>query len=550
MATQKFTITIDSILGGISPTTNFSAPDQFMGSIGINPSLPQGDMTFGITPTTASSKPSGLLRPGPIRTISLVSNDPPLWLRTPRGTTVTYMLGNGSTTYTIDQSGGSGTLSILADGGALASMSNGSMEYYDNYLYYTKNTDIARYGPLNGTPSFDGSFWVTTLGLTSLSNITFPVLQRNLTTFNGIPQHQMLRHSDGKLYIADTIDNQGVLHYIKTTKTTIEGDTNNGSKYDAVRVGYGLVITALESYGNFVVLALAERDGAGNYTGRSRSTRAKVAFWDTTSQNINEITWVEFPDNLITAIQNVNGTLYFFSAIQETAFGYRVQRYIGGSSFEEIFRTGAGTPPFPGAVDGVADKLYFGSLTLYPERSGCVHEYNTKFNSIQNIVGTPIASTTVSALTMNGGQEFYANMASDLPLIGWTGSDGHGVSYPVTTNTAYGSSNTMWWSQLQKIGRPFKITKIRIPLAQAVAANMTVTPIVYTDDGAGQTYTTSNTRGLAVINNTNFSGKTAINLRPENLTGNHNFWLELKWTGTALCVVSLPIVIEYEVYDD
>jgi hypothetical protein len=73
---------------------------------------------------------------------------------------------------------------------------------------------------------------------------------------------------------------------------------------------------------------------------------------------------------------------------------------------------------------------------------------------------------------------------------------------------------------------------------------MTIIPKIYTDDGNGTTYTYS------IINSTNYSGKTSIVQRKEGVTGNHNFWLELRWTGTDLCTVHLPIDIEFVIEPD
>jgi hypothetical protein len=80
-------------------------------------------------------------------------------------------------------------------------------------------------------------------------------------------------------------------------------------------------------------------------------------------------------------------------------------------------------------------------------------------------------------------------------------------------------------------------------MAQAIAANMIVTPKVYVDESSSGT-------ALSTINNTNYPSKKNIVIRPENLTGEHSFILELRWTGSALCTVGLPITIEYEVIDD
>lgn len=125
---------------------------------------------------------------------------------------------------------------------------------------------------------------------------------------------------------------------------------------------------------------------------------------------------------------------------------------------------------------------------------------------------------------------------------------GHYLLYTRYENAAGGGDYSIFPqffnSQVYKIGQPFKITKIRIVLTQAIAANMIITPTIYTDDGGGTSYT------LTTINNTNYSGKKNIVIKPDGLTGEHNFWLELKWSGSELCVVGLPITIEYELLDD
>ena len=61
----------------------------------------------------------------------------------------------------------------------------------------------------------------------------------------------------------------------------------------------------------------------------------------------------------------------------------------------------------------------------------------------------------------------------------------------------------------------------------------------------------SKSKTLKIINNTNYPNKTRIVLDvPEGAEGETNFWLELKWTGSVLLTVELPIIIEGETYDD
>jgi hypothetical protein len=149
------------------------------------------------------------------------------------------------------------------------------------------------------------------------------------------------------------------------------------------------------------------------------------------------------------------------------------------------------------------------------------------------------ASTTVTAVAVADNVE----MGFYVPIIGWTNGSGGSNNGLDKQGTTYSNAPSVVWSEMFRIGQRFKITKIRIPLAQAVGANMTITPKIYTDDGVSSTT-------LAVINNTNYTGKKNIVIRPEGLTGDHNLWLELRWTGSAVATVGLPITIEGELLND
>ena len=95
------------------------------------------------------------------------------------------------------------------------------------------------------------------------------------------------------------------------------------------------------------------------------------------------------------------------------------------------------------------------------------------------------------------------------------------------------------------IGKKFRIMEIRIPLGAAVAANHIITPTIFLDD-----FSTSSTTGLTVINNTNYANSERVVKYKPNISGNNNFVLELKWTGTALLPVLFPIEIIVEVRGD
>lgn len=547
MAKQTFTITIDSILGGHSQVTHFADGDQFIASTAIDPSsyaysLGSGNGGFG--------RSSGLLRPMPALEVDAGKlSGTPLWIHAnPRtaGTQDYFVYCANGSVYTMDVNLSLITgLTDLNDGGS--AKANG-MAYYDNYMYFARDTTVARYGPLNGTPAFTDDYWVATLGKTALTNTTYPQTGTSGSP-NRHPNHVLHRHSDGKLYIADVVGNQGTIHYIKTTKTTVEGDTDDGSSYDKVNVGNGLYPTAMESYGSMLAIGFIETQEnlPGSYS--DSATTGKIAFWDTTSQNVNEITWVEFPDPYISAIKNINGVLYVVSGnLVSSTDGFRLSRYVGGGTFEEVFLSENGFPPLPGAIDGLSNQLIFGSTTKLPSSGsplGSVYSYGLKKaalgNGLHNIFRITKANGFVTALRMDRSRKF----ANQTPIVGWysgPGPDDYGIdsSGAFSSTSGYGNSNPEWFSQIYKIGQPFKITKIRIPLADRLSSLMNVNPVIWTD-------TLLSSQSLTAINSTNFgTTKKSVVIRPQALTGDNDFVLQLQWTGTQLCTISLPITIEGE----
>lgn len=524
-------ILIQSILGGHAPTTHFAGNGQFKASLGIDPSQPIND-----TDTVYSTIASGLLRPTAVQNLSSSTiTKAPMWMQANPKDSFVYVSDYQSSVYTLTT--GFSAATALSDGGTMTNGTGNGQAYYDNYVYFAKNTTIARYGPLNGTAAFNGDYWVTTLAKTSLNNTTYPTDFRLGLKY---PNHVLHRHVD-RLYIADVVGNIGELHYISTTKTSVEGDTDNLSTYGAVSFGYGLYPTAMESYGSDLAVALYEGSGAS-----LRQTKARMSFWDTSSSNPTLITTVEFPDNYISALKNVNGTMFCFSG-NVGAQGFRITKFVGGYSFQEVFYSEVGEPPFPGAVDAVLNTVLAGTYTTVPESAASVFSVglqksilgNGIFNVMRDTAPT-IGSVTSMCIPNAVEMGFY------VPIVGWAGDGQFGIDKQLTT---YGTTASVWWSSLFRIGQKFKITKIRIPLAQTMAANMIVTPTIYVDDGV-TSYVGGVKNGLSVMNNTNYPGAANIVMRPENLTGNHNFWIELRWTGSVLCTVGLPIAIEYELLDD
>lgn len=552
MANETRQILIDNILGGESDLANFASSGEFQTSVGIDPSLPIGDIGDNFREVSANSVvASGLLRPVAVVNVNNTLNGVPLWsISHPKWIGETYVYTNTGSVYTYDFLT-KGTTE-LSDGDSMVGSSGNGGAYYDNYIYLSKDTTIARYGPLNGTPSFDGNYWSGTLGLTALNdgpNLPFgPGVPNQVGV--PLPNHILHRHSDGRLYIADVVDNKGTIHYIETSKTSVEGDTDAGSTYSKLELGYGLWITAIETYGSNLAIALFEGNRDNESFGYSK---AKIAFWDTNSQNINSIIWVEFPDSVISSLKNVNGVLYVTSSSANfNDSRFRLSRFVGGYTLEEVFYKDAGRASYPGAMYGVGDHLLFGGTTFSPEEAGCVFSYGLRKANIGRGFFTPIRITQGTSYVPTA---LAPSHNPDNPVILWgdmVNQNAGGIDVIVPgfniVGTDYSQSNQVWWSKKFNLAGNFKITKIRIPFAQPIAENMIVTAKIYTDDGNGTTYT------LTEINNTNYSGKKKVIFRSDanggDITGENNFWIELKWTGSALCTVSLPISIQYELIDD
>lgn len=538
---------IETILGGQSPLSHFGSKGQFRASMGIDPAQPIDDAD-GVFSTVGS----GLLRPAAASKISgSTLTRAPIWMKTNPKDSNLYIYDAGSSAYTMSTNN---VFTALSDGGSLSGTGNG-FEYYDNYHYFSTPTDIYRYGPLNGVPGFSKA-WTGFFGKAALTNTTYPTTFKNKLLY---PNHPLCRHSDGKLYIGDVVGNQGTISYINTRKTTVEGDTDNSSTASALTVGYGLWPFAIESFGTYLAVAFNEVS-----ISNKRDGRAHFTLWDTTSTAFNLQAWVEFPDPIITAIKNVNGVLYVVSG-GYNGRGFRISKYLSGTSFKEVYYSETGEPCLPGAVEAILNTFYVGTHTNVPEADGVLYSTGLQkaalgqgvFSVMRSTGGTSSTSVTAVA-SFNEGSGTPIEFGFYKPIIGWSqaGDGSTGVSHGIDQQqTTYGNTASVFWSEVFRIGQPFRITRVRIPLAQTLAANMTVTPKLYFDDGVAS-------QALTVINSTNYPnapesgfGRVA-NWKVEGAapgivnSGQNNFWLELRWTGSALCTVGLPIIIEGDIIPD
>lgn len=540
---NKQTIIINDIRGGHSDYSLFAEGNQYQNSLAIDPDLPS--TSYSSTSYSIYGRlPSGLIRPSNTKSITIeASSAMSNWMVTNPKNALLYIYDSKGSIYTQSGSTPSG-LGDLNDGGTASG--NGAA-YHDNYIYFARDTTIARYGPLDGTPTFTDDYWVGTLGLTALTNTTYPIIGIS----NEIPNHCLHRHeANGCLYIADVLDNQGVLHYISTTKTTVEGDTNNGSVYDKVSFPYGYWPTAIESVGNDLAIALFEGAGGSNTTHRRP---AKLAIWDTTSQNFSAM--IEFPDPIISALQydKVTGTLICFSG-QLQELGTRVSVYLGGETFQQIKIIPEAAIPLPGAVEQVMNRIYFasyryaesslfsGSFTTYPSMWAIGSSLDRTTNNLYNILVPPIGgvATALKTYSINGASLLRPVMAFSASNTMYTGTqnDFSGLTF-----------KSRWESANFKIGRRFKITSLSVPITFNTVANpgVTITPVIHTDNSLTETPLAS----IRTMPVNNIDRYVKYNT---GIDGTNNFSVEFVWEGVATdsspLTLGLPIVIEYEIIEE
>lgn len=505
-------IVISSIFDGISPTQFFGSRNSYDSSIAIDPDAPI---------SSSDVKTSGAIVPVAYTDFSSTAlNAKPLWVVTnPKDTKIYVILNNGRLlSYT-------SALGSETNVNSPSTSSGNGGGYYNNYLYYARNTDIGRYGPLDGSPAADDDAWTSSVlgSQTALTDTTYPTLR-------GVemPNHPMHVHVDNQLYVGDVVDGAGVIHAIKTKKTTDEGDTNNGSQFNVLDLPFGFYPSDIESFGNDIVVSAFQTTDGTTAQGRSA-----LFFWDTTSDSFYNVVYL--PDPLVTALLNVNGTLYVWTG--SASGGVRLSSFNGLGTNTLTYQE-EGVPPFAGAVDSLADKITWGGYVTYPEEAAVVFALGSKSGVLPRGLHC-VARSTVSGTNRSVTALKYALQDTNTtPKMIIGGSDNTAESLDKYDATA--TYDSIWRSQTYKIGRPGKVTKIRIPLAQAVAANMTLTVKVYTDDF-------SSSKTLTVVNNTNYSNSERhIEFGSPGASFSNNLNIELAWTGTAQLPVSFPIIVELE----
>ena len=520
MENKIITLTINSILGGHSSLKYLTAENQYLDSIAIDPDFPISE---------TDKKPSGMLRPVAYEKFSgaNVDGNPIAIITNPKDTKVYAVLDNGDI---ISYTSALGSETLV---GTVAGANAEGACYYNNYIYIfgtgADKDDVSRYGPLDGSPSLADNVWKgATLGSqTALGDTAYPSIRGS----GNLPNHWGFAHQDNRLYFCDYKDGTGYIHFIKTKKTTDEGDTNDGSTYNALDLPFGFMPVCITNWGTDLVIGAIQ-------TSNSTLSQGKAAlfFWDCSSSSFYRIVYL--PEPVVSALLNNNGIVYIWAGRFSTDGGYSVRKYIGGDTIsrdEDSLIFGEGHPPLQGAVDGLGSRIVWGSWITTPEPAACVWRCDSSLLFAHNI-----ARATASASSSDGvitALKFAEQGSSALPkmLLGWRdGTPAYGIDKLSTTY------QTHYFRKMFNIGRNFSIKKIKLSLAKAVAANMAITPKILVDDE-------SSSKTLTTINNTNYPNKRKIKQYPD-VQGENNFIFELKWSGTALLPVLLPIDIDVEIY--
>lgn len=527
--------TINSIWEGWQPSFLAGKQDQFLRSIGIDPDVPVSDTATDIIT-------SGALRPVKYAKFSSTNIDTyPVRILTNPKNALTYTITRGGKLVSHDSAQANEALI----GTVAGSQADGAF-YYNNYIYIlgtgASHDDASRYGPLDNSPTLvDGVWKGATLGnQTALTNTTYPQTRNSVF----YPNHAHHVHVDNKAYFVDYKNGQALIHYIKTLKTTAEGDTNDGSTYaspsGASFLPFGYLPTAVGPYGNDIVIAASPTSN-----GTLTQGLAELFFWDTTSENFYRR--VPIPDPLCTAVRYHNGVLKGMSG--SLAGGVRHWQYLGSDQVQTIKYIEEGHPPLASAVDSFGAKFVWGGFLTYPDNTAGLLSYGNK----SDLLPRGLHHIAVSSLTATASNGVVTAVCAALqgaafPKFLLGGTDGSNTNLD-KQSTTYGTH--YWRSQPFNIGRSFSVAFVTLRLGAAVAANMTLTPKFFLDNETASKAVNS----TSVINNTNYPNSDKfVTFTPDNfdgaVNGNNNFYLELKWTGTALLPVILPIIIAVDISEN
>lgn len=356
----KLEIKINTIFDGIQPSALFGQDDEFLESIGIDPDMPRTDGSTDL-------KTGGIIRPVNYEKFSgdKLKFYPIAIITTPKTSNVYVVTRTGFLIRYDSALENEVILARVAGGGHGA---EGAF-YYNNYIYICTPGDVSRYGPLDGTPTSINNVWTgATLGSqTALVNNDYP---ESLLSTQYL-KHYGVTHVDGAAYFLDFKDGIGYVHQIQTKKTTVEGDTNDGSDYGILDLPPNYLPISITSYGNDLVVS-------ASLTNKNAIQQGKAAlfFFNPADTIPSFYNIVQLPDSICSGLIYENGFLYGMSG--DLNGGYRLFQYVGGDTIQTLKYLEDGNCPLQGAVDGIANKIIWAADTTIPMTSSGLWGYGSK----------------------------------------------------------------------------------------------------------------------------------------------------------------------------
>lgn len=437
MARRK--IVIDSIFEGFTPSKNFGGDNEYLAGIGIDPDMPTTDSatdikTSGfIRPVNYATFSSTEIDSAAIAIINEPKSNM-TWVILSNGKVVAYTdalasasaksigqvtgstargafyynnfiyitgTGTGATdvsrvgplntlpydgqtgnftaglTLTGATSGATAKIVADVDGGATGTL---TLEFIDGIFVDNETITDSATGSATVNRTFaslitNGVWTGASLGSqTALTDTSYPV-----TLFSvGYLNHHGIVHSDGAAYFLDHKQGRGFVHKIQTTRTTNEGDTNNGSAYQSVgdlSLPRNYIPVSIVSAGIDVVISATPTSDAAINQGN-----AILGFWNAADELFYR--FVKLPDPICSAMAYTNGVLYGLSG--SLTGGYRLWRYVGGDSIETLKIIEDGYPPLQNAIVASGNRIVWGANTTYPMVSSGLYAYGSKSGLFPN----------------------------------------------------------------------------------------------------------------------------------------------------------------------
>lgn len=355
---MRHTFVVDSIFEGQQPSFYAGGKSEFLQSIGIDPDVPLSD-------DASDLDISGAIRPVVYNKFSGAEIDAaPIAIITNPKNSLTYVILTNGKLLSYTSALSAGTLIGQVSGNA----ARGGF-YYNNYIYVMKPTNVSRYGPLDGVAALTNDVWTgATLGsLAALVDTTYPTTLLSLGYLN----HFGMVHVDDRAYFLDFANGVGMVHFIKTTKVTSEGDTNSGSTHNFLDLPLNYIPITMAPLGTDIVVA-------ATYTKDSVINQGPAAlfFFNPADTTPSFYRVVHLPDPICTGLKYQNGILYGLSG--DLNKGYRLFKYIAGDTIQTLKFIPDGHPPMQGAVDAYGNRIAWAHFTTQPFNSSGVMAYGSK----------------------------------------------------------------------------------------------------------------------------------------------------------------------------